>query len=117
RALEAKAREEMLADADRALAERRMDAAKSDRGLKEYEAETAEGLERRRAALVEARNANVVAEAQADATAIAKRLEPYEKVDARLVFALGIRELGMSGRVGQVNFTPEFLAAIQNATR
>lgn len=115
RALEAKAREEMLADADRALAERRMDAAKSDRGLKEYEAETAEGLERRRAALVAARNANVIAEAEADATAIAKRLEPYASTDPRLVFALGIRELGASGRIGQVNFTPELLAAFQGA--
>ncbi|MBI2483376.1 hypothetical protein HYV74_04360 [Candidatus Uhrbacteria bacterium] len=116
KALEAEAREQMLAAADRALADRRMDAARNDRSLKEFESDTAMTLEQRRAALVEARNKNVVAEAEADAEANRKRLEPYAHVDPRMVFALGIRELGANGRIGQFNVTPEFLAAMQGAS-
>ncbi|MFH1098778.1 MAG: SPFH domain-containing protein [Candidatus Uhrbacteria bacterium] len=111
RALEAEARERMLASADRALADRRMDASKNDRSLKEYEADTARQLEERRKALVEARNANVVAEAEADAAAIAKRLSPYATADPRIVLALGLRELA-NGHVSQVTITPDLLAAV-----
>lgn len=117
KALEAEAREQMLAAADRALAERRQAAAASERTLKEYEADTAERLEARRKALVVARNANLVAEATADAEAIAKRLAPYQDIEAPVLLALGIRELATSGKVGQVTFTPDFLAAVQSAAR
>lgn len=113
KALEAEAREQLFAAADKALADRRRNAAESDRALKEYEAETARTLEEQRAALVKERNANTIAEAEADATAAEKRLAPYRDADPRMLFALGIRELGASNRIGQVNFTPDFLAAMQ----
>ena len=113
KALEAEAREILLAAADKALADRRKKAAESDRVLKEYEADTAKLLETQRAALVEARNANTLAEAEADAKAAESRLAPYKDADPRTLLALGIRELGANGKVGQVNITTEFLAAMQ----
>lgn len=115
KALEAEAREKMLATADKAVADRRRAAAESDRGLKEYEAETARTLEERRAQLVKVRNANTVAEAEADAKAIDERLRPYRSMDAGTLLALGINEMGKSGRVGTFNVTPDLLSAVTAA--
>lgn len=112
KALEAEAREKMLAAADKAVAERRRAAAENDRALKEYEAETERGLEERRAEMVKVRNANTVAEAEADAKAIEMRLAPYREIDAGTLLALGIKEMGASGRVGTFAVTPELLAAV-----
>lgn len=117
KALEAEEREKMLSAADRALAERRKSAAENDRVLKEYEAETAQRLEAERAKLIEERNKNLSAEAAADADAVAKRLAPYANVAPGLVLALGIREIAASGRIGQFNFTPDVLAAINAAVK
>ena len=112
KALEAEARERMLAGADKAVAERRQAAAASDRSLKEYEADTTRLLEVQRAALLKERNTNLLAEAEADAEAVRKRLTPYRDIPASTLLALGIREIATSGRVGQFNITPEILAAI-----
>jgi len=114
RALEAEARERMLAEADKAIADRRMDAAKSDRSLREYEADTAEKLEKRRKELIEASNANLISQAVAEAEATEKRLAPYNAMDSGMILALGIKEIATSGRVGQFNLTPDFLTAVQN---
>ncbi len=115
KALEAEAREKMLAAADRAVADRRRAAAKSDRGLKEYEAETVRTLEERRADLVKVRNANTIAEAEADAKAIDERLRPYRDMDAGTLLALGIRDIASSGHVGTFNITPDLLSAVTAA--
>ena len=116
RALEAEARERLLADADRAIADRRMAAATSDRALKQYEAESALALETDRAKLVAAESGNAIARATADAEATRLRMAPYENVDATTLLALGIRELG-AGKVGSVNFTPDFLAAVTSRVK
>lgn len=115
KALEAEAREKMLAAADKALADRRMDAATSDRALKEYEAETARTLEERRAELVTARNANLIAEAEADREATTKRLAPYRDMDSGVLLALGIKEIAASGKVGTFTVTPDLLSAVMGA--
>ena len=115
RALEAEVRERLLAAADKAVSDRRMRAAESERELKTYEEETAVLLEQQRGRRIAARNANLIAEAKAESEATAKRLEPYQKMDPRTLFALGVREMSSSGKVGQVNFTPELLAAISRA--
>ncbi len=112
KALEAKAREIMLANADKAVADRRKAAAESDRTLKQYDAETAMTLERERAALIEARNTNLLKEATADAEATEKRMAPYKSMPAATLLALGIKDMAASGRIGQVNFTPDLLAAV-----
>lgn len=109
RALEAEARERMLADADRAVAERRQAAATSDRTLKAYEADTAKQLEEQRTELVAARNTNVRLEADADADAMRKRLAVFDDMDSAKLFAHGFREMAANGRVGSFNVTPEAL--------
>jgi len=108
RALEAEARERMLADADKAVADRRKDAARNERALKEYEAETALHMERERANLVTARNENRLAEAEANAEATRRELAPFKDVDGITLFALGIRE----GKVREITVTPEVLAGL-----
>lgn len=115
KALESEAREQMLAAADKAVADRRRAAAESDRSLRAYEAETARTLESSRKELVEAQNANLLLQAEAEAKAAEKRLEPVKNLDPSLVLALGIRDMATSGRVGQFNFTPDFLAAVAHA--
>lgn len=117
KALEAEKREEMLAAADKALADRRKKAAESDRSLKEYESETAKRLEEERAKLVTERNKNLLAEAEAEAEATRKRLAPYASLAPGMVLALGIKEIAASGRVAQFTFTPEILAAVNAASR
>ncbi len=113
-AIEAKKREEMLAGADKAINARRMDAAQSDRELKEFEAETARGMEEKRAALIAIRNQNVIAEAEADATAAGKRLDPYRDVDPAVLLALAIDKMAANG-VGEFNLTPDLLASLKRA--
>lgn len=115
KALEAEARERMLANADKAVAERRMDAATNDRRLKDYEAETAEQLERKRAALIEARNANVLKEAEADRKATEDRLAAYSGTDAAKLLSLAMQEFAKAGKVGQLTITPDFLSAVAAA--
>ncbi len=115
KALEATAREQMLSDADKAMAARREAASESDRKLREYEAETEKTLEEKKKQLIIAQNANLISVATAEAQANTERLAPYKEMDPMMVFALGIRELAASGRVGQLNITPELLAAMQQA--
>ncbi len=116
KALQAEEREKVLAASDKAVADRRMDAARNDRALKLYEAETAMQQEQERANLLEARNKNIVTEATADAEAIGLRLAPNKNVDPRVLLALAINNISASGRVGQFNITSDFLAAIQGGT-
>ena len=111
RAIEAEAREKALADMDRAVAQRRMDAAESERTLRTFEAETDRTLEEKRAALIEIRNENVINEAEADSKAAAKRLEPYRDMDGQILLALSFKEMAEQG-VGELNITPDFLAAL-----
>lgn len=117
KALEAEKREEMLASADKALADRRRKAAESDRSLKEYESETAKRLEEERAKIVVERNKNLLAEADAEAQATTKRLAPYATMAPGMVLALGIKEIAASGRVAQFTFTPEIMAAVNAASK
>lgn len=111
-AIEAKKREEMLAGADKAISARRMAAAESDRELKEFEAETALVIEEKRSALIEVRNRNVIAEAEADATAAQKKLEPFRDVDPAVLLALAIQKMAETG-VGEFNLTPDLLASLR----
>ena len=96
---------------DRAVAQRRMDAAESERTLRTFEAETDRTLEEKRAALIEIRNENVINEAEADSKAAAKRLEPYRDMDGQILLALSFKEMAEQG-VGELNITPDFLAAL-----
>lgn len=114
RALEAEARERMLASADRAVADRRKASAENDRQLQTYEAETNLLMEQKKSELIEVRTANQLAEAKARAESSQMELAVFEKADPRTLLAMGIREMG-HGRIGQVNFTPEFMSLVTQA--
>ncbi len=115
-ALEAPQREKILAAADRAVAERREQAAEDDRRIRQYEAKTEQELARERSALIEVENENKLAEAAAESEARKKLLEPYADLEPAMLVALGIKDLAR-GNVGEVNFTPELLAALGRRKR
>jgi len=117
KALEAKKREELLAQADKALADRRMDAALNTRKLREYEASTELSLEQKRTELIEAHSQNLIAEAAAEAEATGKKLDPYKQLDPGLVMALAMQEFARSGHIENFSVTPDFLTAIRSAAR
>jgi len=95
------------------VADRRKEAAVSERTLREYEAETTLNMEKKRAELVEVKNSNLVAEATAEAEATEKRMASLKNVDSQTLLALAIQKMAESGHIGQVNLTSELLAALQ----
>lgn len=115
-ALEAETREILLGKADAAVHDRRMKAAAAERRLKETELETQKALEESRAQLVAAANANLLATAQAEADATAKRLEPYRGADPTVLFALALTE-GAKGGIQSLTITPELLSAFNRLDR
>lgn len=116
RAIEAPEREKMLSAADRAIADRRKEAAEDERNIQEYELETSQKLEEQRAELIKLENANKISEADADAEAIGKRLAPYKEADPAVLTALAFTEMG-KGNVGEINITPELLSVMSGAIR
>lgn len=115
-ALEAKTREEMLAAADKAVHDRRMAAADAERRLKERELETQKTLEEGRVQLVAATSANLIASAIAEATATAKRLEPYKDIPSDVLFALALQEASKNG-IDTLNVSPDLLAAFRSVAK
>ena len=113
KALEAKKREELLGEADKAIADRRQKQADSDRSLRTFEAETNLNLEKQRAELVSAENTNLLAQAEAEKQATILRLSPYETVSPAILLGLALREMAQNGSVGQLNISPELLSALQ----
>lgn len=116
KALEAKKREELLAGADKAQADRHMASAQSLRELKQYEAATALTLESEREKLIAVQNENLLKEAAAQAEANTKKLEVYKTLEPGKLFALALQDMANHGNVGTVNLTSDLLSAIQGAT-
>ncbi len=116
KALEAKKREDLLSQADRAQADRHKAAAENQRELREYESETELIMEKKREELIAVQNGNLVKEAEAQAEASSKKLGPYVNLEPSLVFALALQELAREGHVGQLNISPDLLTALQHAT-
>lgn len=110
----AKQRQEMLAQADKALHERRLKAAENDRAVLEYEAATKLKLEQDRAKLVEEAGKNEVTTAENDARAIEIRLLPFKAADAGKVLGAALMEMAKNGRIGSLSVVPELFAALQD---
>jgi regulator of protease activity HflC (stomatin/prohibitin superfamily) len=109
----AKQRQEMLAQADKALHERRLKAAENDRAVLEYEAATKLKLEQDRAKLVDEAGKNEVKTAENDARAIEIRLLPFKAADAGKVLGAALMEMAKNGRIGSLSVVPELFAALQ----
>lgn len=104
-------RERLLSEADRAAASRREVAAEDDRRIRRYEAETDKQLAEDREELVTTEGKNRILEAESEAEALEKTLTKYRDVNPAVLMAMGIKEMA-NGRIGQINFTPELLSAI-----
>jgi regulator of protease activity HflC (stomatin/prohibitin superfamily) len=110
----AKQRQEMLAQADKALHERRLKAAENDRAVLEYEAATKLKLEQDRAKLVEEIGKNEVKTAENDARAVEIRLLPFKAADAGKVLGAALMEMAKNGRIGSLSVVPELFAALKD---
>jgi hypothetical protein len=108
-ALEAEARERLLTNADKAIADRREKAAQNERKLSEYEDETVLSRERKRKELVDAHAENQLKEAEGEAAALKERLSPLTALEPATIFALGFRDIMANGNIGNLSFTPELL--------
>ncbi len=80
-AREAKAREEFLTTSQQAIAKRRREAAKDDRELRRYEAETNKQMAMEEAELIAVENENLIKRAEAEAKARQIKLEPFTKIE------------------------------------
>lgn len=112
-AIGAKELQAMLAEADKAMHDRRADDAKNQRALKTFEVETALKVEAEREKLVEQQGKNEKAKAAADAEATKVRLAPFGDVDPGKALAAALMRIAEGGRVGTINIGPELLAALK----
>lgn len=113
-AVGAKERQTMLAEADRALHERRMKASENERTVRQYEADTKLELEKKQGQLLEEQAKNKTKEAETDAGATKIRLGPLQDVEAGKLLGAALMDGLKNGRVGSIVVAPELLAALQN---
>ncbi|MHA1156177.1 MAG: SPFH domain-containing protein [Candidatus Heimdallarchaeota archaeon] len=113
RALEADYRENLQMKADKAIYERRASAVEQEQKIKENELNTQITLEKKRKQLIDLEGENILKEAQFNAQAKEKELAAYKKVDAQMLLALALKEMGENAdKIGTLTFTPEILAAL-----
>lgn len=119
KALEAEYRENLQIKADQAIYKRRALAVDQERRIKENELTTSITLETQRQQLVALEGQNVRAQAEFEAAATTVRLAPFKEIEPAALLAMGLKDLGANAaKIGQVNITPELLAAIlQPATK
>lgn len=127
KALEAPYRESLLRRADEATYARRAAAVDEERKIKQSELNTEVSLEEQRQQLIDLQAANALREAESRghayemeesyrAAALQRELELFKAMDARLVLALGLRDLGQNAdKIGNLNITPDILAALLQA--
>ncbi len=109
-------RQLMLTNADLATHTRQIAKATNARAVSTYEAETKLELERKRTDLIAQQSTNKQAEAVADAEATTTRLAPMMTVDPGRLLAMSIMEMAKTGRVGNLNISPEIFAAVSAAS-
>lgn len=112
-AIGSKERQEMLAGKDAALHERRIKAAQNDRGVRAYEAQTAQTLEQERTKLLGIQGENKKQEATADAEATKIRLAPLAEAEPGKILGAALLKMAEGGRIGNLAIGPELLAALQ----
>jgi len=111
----AKQREALLAEQDAAVADRRKQAAESDRDIRAYEEETELELATERAKRVTKEGENLVLTAKAEADAIAKRLQPFADMKPGDVLAHALMKAADTG-ISRLSVDPSLLAAVRGAS-
>lgn len=115
KALEAEYREGLLVKADQAIYNRRAIAVEQERRIKENELSTAVTLEEQRRGLVDLQGQNSLQQADYEAQATAKRFEPYNNLDPRMLTALSLKEMAENAdKIGNLTITPGILAGLLN---
>ncbi len=112
-AIGASEREALLAQQDDAVADRRMNAAESDRDIRTFEEQTALSLVEEQAKRVAKEGENLIAQAGSEAEANEKRLAIYKDMPSGDVLALAILKAAEEG-VGNLSIDPSLLAAVRN---
>ena len=113
-ALGSKERETMLTVADTARHNRRMEGAKNERAVKEYEAETALKQEEERTKLIEKQGANEKTIATNEAAAAKERLTAFAGLSAEQLMGIALVKFAEDGTtIGTLNIGPEILTALK----
>lgn len=116
-AIGATEREALLQSADKAMHDRRMKAAENDRDLKEYEIQTAQEVESKKAQLIAEQNKNKEAAATGDAKVIELIFAKYKEEGPAKLLAYSILKLAEGGRVGTLNISPDILTSLQQIAK
>lgn len=113
KALEADFRELLLRKADEAIYARRAAAVEQERKIKENELSTAVTLAEQRKQLVELEGQNAQRQAEFAAEAVRLQLVPYKDLGQSHLMALAFHRMGeQAAKIGQLNITPELVAAL-----
>src|SRR3989344_5732708 len=113
KALGAEYREGLLQRADQALYSRRAQAVEQERAIQENELKNKIELEQRRDKLVQLTGKNVMEEARAKAEAAKLEMAVFEGMEADMLRAHALYELGRNAqRISNLTITPELLAGL-----
>lgn len=113
KALEAEYRESLLQRSDEAIYSRRAMAVEKERAIQENEMQNQIELEEKRTEFVDLEGANKLKDAQYKADAMKKEFEAYNGMDAAILTAHGMYNLGKNAhRIENLTITPELLAGI-----
>lgn len=115
KALGATYRESLLQKADEASYQRRAKAVEQEKAIGENELSNKIDLERKREQLVELQGKNTMKEARYQADAASMQLEVYKSMDADLLRAHALLQLGRDAkRIESLSVTPELLGALNS---
>lgn len=113
KALEAEYREALQKRADEAIYARRAAAVEKERTIKENELGTEVALEQQKKELVELQGSNIRKQAEDEAHATQVKFAAYQKVDPKVLLALGFMSMGdRAEKIGNLTITPDLLATI-----
>jgi hypothetical protein len=116
KALEAEYREALQTKADQAMYQRRALAVEKERQIKENELATAVALEEKRKSLVTLQGENNKQQADFEAQALTRKLEPYKTLSPQTLLALSLKEMAQNaGKIGNLTITSEILESLLKA--
>ena len=118
KALEAEYREALQKRADEAIYARRAAAVEKERKIKENELDTEVALEQQKKELVELQGTNVRKQAEDEAHATQVKFAAYQKVDPKVLLALGFMSMGTNAeKIGNLTITPDLLATLMESNK
>jgi regulator of protease activity HflC (stomatin/prohibitin superfamily) len=118
KALEAEYREALQKRADEAIYARRAAAVEKERKIKENELDTEVALEQQKKELVELQGTNIRKQAEDEAHATQVKFAAYQKVDPKVLLALGFMSMGNNAeKIGNLTITPDLLSMLMGTSK